>query len=122
MAKNKQKNTPPRLDKGQEKLGDRLRRIRKEKGFTQERLADLVGTTNIMISDYERGRLRINAELAVAIAQAMEVTTDELLGCENEDKPGQSLYRRFKKIESMPLQQQKVILDTMDTFIRGLVK
>lgn len=116
------KNTLPPPNKNSETLGQRLRRIRLENGLTQEKLGDLIGANNFLISDYERGRLKINAEVAVAIANALEITTDELLGCENDDKPSQGLYRRFKKIESLPITSQKTILDSLDALIRGLQK
>ena len=120
MTKKSIKNNLPSTDKGTYTIGERLRKIRKSLDLTQEQLADQIGANNFLISDYERGRLKMNAEVAVALARALSVTTDELLGCENEEKPSQSLYRRFKKIESLPIASQKTILDSVDALIRGL--
>ena len=112
--------TKPKLTK--EEMGARLKEVRQRKSFTQQELADYLGTTNIVISDYERGRLRLPADIAVQLAHALEVTTDELLGAEELEHPSASLFRRFKQIEAMPTQSQKVVLDTLDTFLRGLQK
>jgi predicted transcriptional regulator len=42
---------------GDDTLGLRLARIRKERGFTQVAIAQLTGLTQVLVSDYEPGRL-----------------------------------------------------------------
>jgi transcriptional regulator with XRE-family HTH domain len=111
----------PPLDQD-ESFGARLKRLRKEKGITQIQLAERIGSKGVVISDYERCKNRLNDAMIVRIAQALEITTDELLGVEDPEQPTQSLYRRFKKIETLPVASQKVILDTLDTLIRGVMK
>jgi len=117
---NKTTKLPP-LDMD-ETFGARLQRLRKEKGFTQKALAEKIGSKGIVISDYERGKNRLNDAMIVRFAQALEITTDELLGVEDPEQPTQSLYRRFKKIETLTTESQKAILGTLDTLIRGLMK
>jgi transcriptional regulator with XRE-family HTH domain len=107
-----------------ETLGQRLARIRKERGVTQVELARRTGLIQVVVSDYERGRLRLPAEVAVRFAEALGVTTDELLRSPGKDsrarsarQPSLRLARRMEQIESLPLYQQRALLTTIDTFI-----
>jgi transcriptional regulator with XRE-family HTH domain len=103
---------------------ERLARLRKERGWTQVELAERVGITQRLVSDYERGRLRLNADIVVRLANALEVATDELLQPDGQKhplrrKPSLRVLRRLEKIEKLPLHQQSTLLKTIDTFLRG---
>jgi len=47
------------LPPSDETPGQRLARIRRERGFTQIELADKTGMVQALVSDYERGKLRL---------------------------------------------------------------
>ncbi|MCP3921720.1 MAG: helix-turn-helix transcriptional regulator, partial [Desulfobacterales bacterium] len=59
--------TPP----SQEPLGERLARLRKEQGHTQIELAEKIGITQVLVSNYERNRLRPNYDMIISFAQAL---------------------------------------------------
>lgn len=107
-------------------LGQRLARLRKERGFTQAELADKIGINRVLVSDYERDRIRPHYEMIIHLAYALEVTTDELLGVKTDKKsdakPGLKLLRRMKKIQSLPPSQQKFILKAIDSHLKALEK
>ena len=63
-----------------EQLGERLKDIRERRGLTQEQLAQAVKMNAARISDYESGRIVPKLEKAVALAAALAVTLDELVG------------------------------------------
>ena len=115
----------PPLELGNESLGQRLARFRKEKGYTQVELADKIGLIQTIISDYERDRTRIYPEMMARFALALNVTTDELLGLQDRpalDKDGKldlKILRRVKKIQALPQTQQKTLFRTIDTFLKG---
>lgn len=115
----------PPLDLGKETIGQRIARLRKERGYTQIELAGKMGIVQNLISDYERDKLRLHAEMAVRFAQALEVSTDELLGLNSARKNGHNgklslkLLRRVKGIEDLPQSQQKTLLKTIDTFLKA---
>lgn len=108
---------------GKETLGERLARIRKERGLTQKDIADRTGLTQVLVSDYERDRLRLSAEMAVRFVEALGMTTDELLrpGRKSSQpprrQPSLKLIRRMEQIESLPVYQQRALLTTIDNFI-----
>ena len=68
--------SPAPVAQGEETLGQRLARLRKERGFTQKELAERTGLIQALISDYERDKLRLNAEMILRFTGALEVTTD----------------------------------------------
>jgi transcriptional regulator with XRE-family HTH domain len=125
MPKKSNLNLPP-LDLGPETLGQRIARIRKEKGYTQVELAKKIGLVQTLITDYERDRLRPHPEMIVRFAKALEVTTDELLGLKKigkeKETPNLKVVRRIKKIDELPPAQQKTLLKTIDTFLKGAEK
>jgi transcriptional regulator with XRE-family HTH domain len=114
------KSKPKSAEK--EILGQRLARIRKERGFTQQQLAERTGLIQVLISDYERGKLRLTAEMAIRFADVLGVTTDELLrekksAAPARRQPSLKLLRRLEQIESLPSYQQRALLTTIDNFI-----
>lgn len=112
----------PPLGLGKETLGERLARIRKEKGVTQVELADRVGIVQNLVSAYECGRLRLQAEMAIRFAKTLGVSADELLGLK---KPAQEagtvrnrrLRRSVQEIEKLPRRDQEALLRTIEAFL-----
>lgn len=96
----------PSLDSGNESSGQRLARLRKEHGYTQVELAKKLGIIQSLVSDYETDRLRLPSELAVRIAVALDITTDELLRPQPKKsprkKPSLKIVRRMEEIEKLP--------------------
>jgi transcriptional regulator with XRE-family HTH domain len=118
----------PPLNMGKETIGQRLSRLRKERGYTQAELAEKTGIIQALISDYELDKLRLHAEMVIRFAQALEVTTDELLGIKTAKVNGGNgkgslrLLRRVNRIEDLPQSQQKTLLKTIDTFLKAAGK
>jgi transcriptional regulator with XRE-family HTH domain len=113
----------PPIDLGKETLGQRLARIRKERGYTQRELADRIGIIQSIVSAYEKDKLRLTAEMTIRFATALDVSTDELLRPNGNKplsrKPSLKVLRRMKQIESLPPARQAVVLKTIDAFVRA---
>lgn len=62
------------------KFNERLKELREKKNLTQEQLAKKSGVSSRMIQRYEYGTSRPRLDAAEKIANALNVTTDELLG------------------------------------------
>ena len=60
-------------------IGARIKLARKEKGLSQEKLAELIFVTPHYISEIERGIKAMSIETLIGIAQQLEVSTDYLL-------------------------------------------
>ena len=58
----------------------KLKELRKKKGYTQEKMSNLLEIGQSAYAKWENGRTQPNIEQLVKIAQILETTTDELLG------------------------------------------
>ena len=115
----------PPLNLGGETFGQRLARIRKERGFTQVELAEKVGIIQALVSEYERDRVRLHAEMLVRFAMVLGVSADELLGMkQNNDgaKAPRRVLRRLQAIAKLPEHHQRALLKTIDIFLKGAVR
>ncbi len=104
--------------------GDIISRLRVEQGLTQKELAEKMGIPSTLITDYERGRLRLHADIISKLATALQVSADELLGISPQQKNNNSanrlrIMKRVKKIETLPPFKQKTVLQIVDGYIKG---
>jgi transcriptional regulator with XRE-family HTH domain len=107
----------------QESIGQRLARMRKERGYTQTELARRIGIIHHLVSDYEKSQLRLYDEMVARFALALNVSTDEILGLKNGQKdgakPSLKIMRRMKALEGLPPNKQRTILDSLDLMIQS---
>ncbi|WP_409967780.1 helix-turn-helix transcriptional regulator [Bengtsoniella intestinalis] len=61
-------------------LNEKIKSLRKQRGFTQEELAIRLNVVRQTISKWEKGLSVPDAEMLIKIADFFEVTTSELLG------------------------------------------
>ena len=61
-------------------LGSRIKTLRKEKGLTQQQLADLVNITKVSICCYEKGNRTPNLETFMDLVDVLDTTPNYLLG------------------------------------------
>ena len=62
-----------------EAIGLRIRTFRRKKGLSQEELSERVDISVTHMSHIETGNTKLSLPVFVALAQALEVRTDELL-------------------------------------------
>ncbi len=114
----------PPLDLGGETIGDRLARIRKERGFTQAELAAKVGIIQTIVSAIEKGALKLSGEMASRFAVALEVSTDDLLMPAKKRRTtavaSRKVLRRVEQIETLPAHHQQTVLKSLDMMLSGL--
>ena len=65
---------------------ERLRELRTNSNLTQKELAEKISTTQTTIGKYERGELEPNFEILKKLSSIFGVTTDYLLGLEDDTK------------------------------------
>lgn len=107
---------------GQETPGTRLARLRKDKGITQIELAQQLGVTQSVVSDYERDALRLNSELIMQLIVILGISADELLGVTKSAAStvpikNRRLYRQLQSIDKLPKRDQQALLRTIDAFL-----
>lgn len=82
----------------------RLARPRCERGFTRVEPAEKTGLVQTLVSDSERGKLRLNADRILRFAAAREVSTDALLqpaGPVESKKPSCKVVRRLEQVGAL---------------------
>jgi len=62
-----------------EDIGTRIREARKQKGLTQERITEMVNISASHFSNIETGKTKLSLPTLVALANALQVSVDELL-------------------------------------------
>ena len=60
--------------------GGKIRELRKLRGLNQDQLAELASLNRVTVAKYESGRCEPGAQALARIADALEVSTDVLLG------------------------------------------
>ena len=70
-------------------MGARILRRRKEKGLTQEALANKLGVSNQAVSKWEGDVCCPDLQLLPLLADTLELSLDELFGRESKEKPTQ---------------------------------
>lgn len=66
-------------------FGDRLRELRKNNNLTQDDIAKMFNVTNNAVYSWEVGKSQPSMEIIVALAKYFNVTTDYLLGLNQDD-------------------------------------
>jgi len=82
-----------------------------------------VGISQALLSEYERGEVRIHGELVAAFAKTLRVSSDELLGLKtpkhNGFFPDRRFLRRLQKIEQLSRRDKQALLKTIDGYLKG---
>ena len=85
-------------------LGANIKCFRKNKGFTQEELAGMLGVTPQAVSRWESEAGLPDVSMIVPIAQALNITTDALLGYHvqrQDDRITEQVFAKMKEFEDV---------------------
>ena len=85
-------------------FGERLALARKEKGYTQEQLASLIGIAKSTLTGYEKGNREPDILKIKKIIEILNIDADYLLGIDFQEK---------SKIDNTPL-NTKLALDIFE--------
>ena len=99
----------------------RLARVRAARGFTQAELGAVIGLSQRMVAYYEAQSERPPAHVLPQLAQALQISLDELLGL----KPAKAapaprntrLWRRLRQVEALPAVDQKAVVNFVEALV-----
>jgi len=100
-----------------EPFSERLARLRKEKGYVQQTLADKVGVHVGQIRRYETGRAQPTLDVIRKIAMALEVTADQLVFGSDERGPDDDLRLEFEAVSQFGKEDKKLV----KSVLKGLI-
>ncbi len=75
---------------GDNTFGSQLRRLRKEKGFSQFQLGSLLGVSDRAVSKWENGLAKPKSDVLVKLCSLLDITSDALLGIHIDSYPNVS--------------------------------
>ncbi len=104
-------------------FGPRLAEFRQSRGLTQEELGERLGLSNRMVAYYERDEASPPGPILAALAQALDVSTDELLAvkppADRRGKKSARLLKRLQRIEELPPADQRAVLKFVDALVQS---
>ncbi len=101
-------------------IGDKIQALRKHHGWSQQQLAQKIGTSGPIVGRYERGEMTPSVEVAKKLADTFDVTLDFLVDdtgktAEIKDK---AMLRRIMEIQALDTEDQKTIVHVLDSLLR----
>lgn len=105
-------------------IGRRLREARLQRGLMQVQLAEALDIDQSLISEYERGALRVHGALLAGFAKTLKVSADEILGLKPPKSNGPTevdprFLRRLQQIKKLPKRDKQALLRSIDNFLKG---
>lgn len=91
--------------------------------MSQAEVAQRLGLHPSLISQYERGYLRLHGALIVRLAAALQTTPDQILSAKDLEENGQEpvidrrFLRRLQKVDRLSAHDKKLLLGTIDAFL-----
>ncbi len=98
-------------------LPARLIALRKERGLTQQQMADSIGIHVNSLKKYESGQAQPSLDVLKKIALALNVSTDFLLFEEHERGPSDELALQFEAVSQLPDEEQRVVMEVLESLI-----
>ena len=98
-------------------LPTRLIALRKDKGFTQQEMADMIGIHVNSLKKYETKQAQPSLDVLKKIALALNVSTDFLLFEAHERAPKDDLALQFEAVSQMQENEQQVIQEVLESLI-----
>jgi transcriptional regulator with XRE-family HTH domain len=112
------KKAPPEL-----RFHERLLSLRKERGLTQQALAEMVSMHISQIRRYESGQSQPTLDAIRKIAIALSVSADMLLFAKDERGPDDDLKLQFEAASRLDPEEKNVIRSVIESIVlRNTVK
>lgn len=96
------------------KLGNKIKATRRQKGLTQEKLAESVSCNTSHISNIENNYTKVSLNVLLAIANALDTSIDNLLSEQYED-PNDGLNKAIlEKVKTFDASKKEKLLKLLD--------
>jgi transcriptional regulator with XRE-family HTH domain len=116
---------PTKVLLSKKQLGERVRALRDQRGYSQGKLAGMMGTHPQSLSQIERGVRGLTIQQVVKLARVLHISTDEILGDSKKTvmplNGDRRLLRRFQRVQALPPAQRQGILKLIDSAL-GMAK
>lgn len=103
-------------------IGQRIRKVRKARGLSQEKLAEKVGISTTHMSHIETANTKMSLPTFAELATALEVRTDELLYDDRPEDRSASISHITELLDDCTIQQVRIIEDIVKAVKESLNK
>jgi len=106
-------------------LGARIAQARKDRGLTQQQLADQLGIAQQTLAHYEVGRVRIAASMLPVLAEILDLSLDEMLIGQPPSRPlgkrgpASRLAQQLDAVGQLPKARQRFVVEMLDTVLQA---
>jgi transcriptional regulator with XRE-family HTH domain len=98
-------------------FSERLATLRKERGLTQQALADAINLAVLQIRRYEGGTSQPTLDVIRRLAIALGISADMLVFDEHERGPADTLRYQFETVSRLSAHEQEVVRELLDAVI-----
>lgn len=99
------------------KIGEKIKILRRERELTQETLAEFLGVTFQSVSKWERGESCPDISMLPAIASFFNVTTDELLGV-NDNEKEEKIQSYIKEYNDLRMKNSPYVFEQISKAVK----
>jgi transcriptional regulator with XRE-family HTH domain len=102
-------------------LGQRIAKLRKERGLTQVQLAELLGISQQQMQSFEKGRRRIPVSALPRLSNALGISVEILIGVETKKSkrgPTPKLQQQLEQLQRLPRSKQRFVSEMLDTILQ----
>jgi len=99
-------------------FGNTLTQLRKQRGWSQNDLAQKIMVSRVIVGRYERDEALPSIEVAKRIADVFEVSLDRLVGDGQYSEFDKRTLLRLRELEQLDESKKLTLFDLIDTYIR----
>ena len=92
-------------------IGKRIQTRRKQKGYTQEQLSEMMNVSIQMISNLERGNKAIRIDNLIKLSRILDVSCDYILTGQGTSKDIEVLSDKFSNLSNRDKQMIESLID-----------
>ena len=101
-------------------LGNRIREARIKKMYTQQRMAEIAGISQMYLGEIERGTKMPSLRSFIKIIEALDLSADYVLRDELSSGEHYIYDEITEKLKNLSPQQRKAASEILDAYIRNL--
>lgn len=101
-------------------LGQQLRKIRRQKGYTLQKLAEKAGIGSVYLSEIERGRKMPSLNCFIRIIEALDVSADFILRGDLSSGKEYIYDEITQKMQGLTPNQRKTAYNILDAYLQSL--
>ena len=101
-------------------LGQKIRQVRKRRGYTQRALAQIADVGGAYLGEVERGTKMPSLNMFIRLIEALDVSADYILRDELTSGKEYIYDEITQKLKNLTPKQRKTAADILDAFLQNI--